>query len=504
MACDLPELPFVPASLVPEEEEQREAQFEELEKTYVDLANTAFDSVIARCSIIGIQVAHEDSFLTDDKTIADINLVIEDLDNVYLYLIRILRRQKSLCAHAKMAKTRSDINKMIQTMNDKTTDTRKNLQLLKHKVFNVKNKQQLEKLDAEYKLLELKQQVGGARAEQSSSRCKEVTSLKPEKLTITDPASQMRKFKREFAIYYEASNFQAANQNIQAGYLMLLIDKSLEQEMGHDPDKLHWIYPEQCVRNGLPEEESIMSMMEVAWKRTHPIHTNRCELFNIVQREGESYAELLQRIQDTWKECEIDGLLDRKALESHVIYNALKNVKHKKEILRKNELKVNLDKADIDSVCKTEEHIRYFTQANNSIFESGRLGPSLPSNSVNRVDHRTERRGSGSSSSGFGATSSGFGGSRGKFNHLQGQAKFEAIRKEQGMCSNCLKRHLGQCDLVRDNIRCPKCDKGCHTAEACCHVEGQTLIHQKTRRGGASRGTKRRFDGSKGGPPNGE
>ena len=48
MACDLPELPIVPASLVPEQEEERETQFSELEKTYVDIANTAFDSVVAR------------------------------------------------------------------------------------------------------------------------------------------------------------------------------------------------------------------------------------------------------------------------------------------------------------------------------------------------------------------------------------------------------------------------------------------------------------------------
>ena len=76
-----------------------------------------------------------------------------------------------------------------------------------------------------------------------------------------------------------------------------------------------------------------MSILEVTWKRTHPIHTNRCELVNIVQREGESYAELIQRIEDTFKECEVDGLLMRQAFKGHIIYNALRNVKHKNEIL---------------------------------------------------------------------------------------------------------------------------------------------------------------------------
>ena len=79
----------------------------------------------------------------------------------------------------------------------------------------------------------------------------------------------------------------------------VIIDKGLENEMEYDPNKKHWIYPEQCTKNGLPEEESIMSILEVTWKRTHPIHTNRCELVNIVQREGESYVELIQRIEDT-------------------------------------------------------------------------------------------------------------------------------------------------------------------------------------------------------------
>ena len=209
-----------------------------------------------------------------------------------------------------------------------------------------------------------------------------------------------------------------------------------------------------------------------------------CELMNIVQRDGESYAELTQRIDDTFKECEIEGLLTPQAFKGHVIYNALRNIKHKKEILRKTEVKVNIVKADCDAVCKIEEHIRYFSQASNSIFESGRLGaPVLPSNSVNKMDHRNEWRGSGSSSSSSG----------GRFSHLSGQEKYHAILNEKDTCRHCLKRHLGECNLQIQKIRCPICDKGCHTAEACCHVEGETS-RTATRRGTKGKGQKRRYE----------
>ena len=35
------------------------------------------------------------------------------------------------------------------------------------------------------------------------------------------------------------TNLLTAGQKIQSGYLMLLIDKGLENEMGYDPDKNH-------------------------------------------------------------------------------------------------------------------------------------------------------------------------------------------------------------------------------------------------------------------------
>ena len=38
------------------------------------------------------------------------------------------------------------------------------------------------------------------------------------------------------------TNLITAGQTIQSGYLMLLIDKGLENEMGYDRDKKHWIY----------------------------------------------------------------------------------------------------------------------------------------------------------------------------------------------------------------------------------------------------------------------
>ena len=43
---------------------------------------------------------------------------------------------------------------------------------------------------------------------------------------------------------------------------------------------------------------------------------------NLKQREGESYRELVQRIQDTLKECQVEGLLSKKALEGHILFKA--------------------------------------------------------------------------------------------------------------------------------------------------------------------------------------
>ena len=43
---------------------------------------------------------------------------------------------------------------------------------------------------------------------------------------------------------------------------------------------------------------------------------------NLKQREGESYRELVQRIQDTLKGCQVEGLLSKKALEGHILFKA--------------------------------------------------------------------------------------------------------------------------------------------------------------------------------------
>ncbi len=488
---DLPELPFDPKSHVPTDEGQREDQYQDLQERYVEMAGNSFVSEIERANGLRARITGEDGeILTDESTMNLIQKTIEDIGEVHRYYSRILKRQRLLSANSKSTKRKIELTREIEIAKSREIDILKTLELLKHMVINRQNKLSADKIQSEYRILQLRLEAGEPKAERSGA-VKEKTALKPEKLMKSDPACTLRRFKREFGVYFEASNFQAASQTAQASYLMLLIDRDLITEMEYDPDKKHWIFPEQCAKHGVPEEESIMSILEVAWKRTHPIHTNRCELVNIVQRDGESYAELNQRIDDTFKECEVEGLFTPQAFRGHVIFNALRNKKHKDEILRKTEVKVNITKADCDSVCKIEEHIRYVAEAadRTSVFAGGHLGdPVLPSNSVKRVsDHRTEQRGSGSSSSGF----------NGRFSHLRGQEKFDAIHDEKGTCKHCLKRHLGVCDLQTNKIKCPKCNRGFHTAEACCWVEGETLKHPSTRRGNAkSRGTKRRFDGS--------
>ena len=489
MEFDLPELPFVPGSIVSEVEDEREGQYQTLQDKYVAAASAAFNSEIERCE--GLQALITDDsaggmLLTDDDTIQFVQRAIESVSAISLYYRRILRRQKSLSATTKTAKRRADLNRDIDSASQKEKDILKTLHLLKHMIFNLKNKNLIERMEAEQNILRMKAQTGGARAEPSGT-IKEKTNLKPEKIMMTDPACTLRKFRREFKVYYEASNYRLASQESQASYLTLLIDQGLQNEMGYDPDKKHWIFPEQCTEKGLPEGESIMSKLEVAWKKTHPIHKNRCELVNIVQREGESYAELVQRIDDTYKECEVEGLLTREAFKGHIIFNALRNIKHKEEILRKTEVKVDIVKADCDAVCKIEEHIRYFSQASKTIFESGRLGPALPSNSVSGVN-RVERRGSSSGSGGFGY----------KFSHLKGDEKYQAILREKEMCKHCLKRHLGVCDLQLKKIKCPICKRGCHSAEACCYVEGETrpATRRGTKGGQKRRHEERRFDSS--------
>ena len=74
----------------------------------------------------------------DDETIQDINKAIKDIDKIYFYYSHILKRQKNLSALSKVAKRRMDLNKAIQYTSNRATDIQKDLQLLKHKVYNLK------------------------------------------------------------------------------------------------------------------------------------------------------------------------------------------------------------------------------------------------------------------------------------------------------------------------------------------------------------------------------
>ena len=507
MEVDLPDLPFNPRSIVSNDEDEKEEQYQDLQNNYVKIASATFDSEIERCNDIGARITGDNNMIaTDNDSLELIQKAMLTIEEIHLYYGRILKRQRNLSALSKSAKRRLDLNQDISVAEQKKKATLKTLELLKLQIWDIRNKRELDKIEAENRNLKLRIEAGGSaeapRENRSDGKYKEVPALKPDKIMKSDPANQLRKFMREFGIYFDASNFKAAGRKIQCGYIMLLIDVSLVEIMsskGYDPDdktEKHWVYPEQCTKNGHPRDEAIMCYLEQAWSETHPIHLNRCQLFNIRQMEGESYAQLLQRIQDTWKECEMAGLLTKNALEGHIIFNALGNTEHKWEILRKNKLKVNLERADIDIVCKIEAAISHLTDASSNIFDSGRLGPPIPSNSLKKVGHPpTERRGSNSSR---GSSSSGYGFSSGRFSHLKGQEKFDAIKDEQGTCFRCLKRHSGMCDVERRKIKCPTCGKGFHSAEACCYVEGETLRHRPTRRGSSSssggRGTKRRFE----------
>ena len=71
MEFDLPELPFVPGSIVSEVEDEREGQYQTLQDKYVAPASTTFNSEIERCEGLQALITDDDDgmLLTDDDTI---------------------------------------------------------------------------------------------------------------------------------------------------------------------------------------------------------------------------------------------------------------------------------------------------------------------------------------------------------------------------------------------------------------------------------------------------
>ena len=68
MEFDLPELPFVPGSIVSEVEDEREGQYQTLQDKYVAPASTTFNSEIERCEGLQALITDDDDgmLLTDD------------------------------------------------------------------------------------------------------------------------------------------------------------------------------------------------------------------------------------------------------------------------------------------------------------------------------------------------------------------------------------------------------------------------------------------------------
>ena len=93
MNYDLPELPFIPGSLVSDNDEEKETQYQDLQDNYVASASSAFDSEIERCEGIEALITNEKDkmLLTDDDTLRFVKKAMENIENIHLHYSRILR-----------------------------------------------------------------------------------------------------------------------------------------------------------------------------------------------------------------------------------------------------------------------------------------------------------------------------------------------------------------------------------------------------------------------------
>ena len=156
MEYDLPDLPFDPKSDIPVDEDDRETEYVKIEG-YVASAQSAFDSEIKRCKNLEELIKGVDGeLLTDDSTVELIQTAIGNIGVLHMYYSRIFRRQRNLCSNSKQAQRRANLTKAIDVAKLRKDDILKTLNLLKHSVFNRKNKLLIEKMQSEYKILPLK------------------------------------------------------------------------------------------------------------------------------------------------------------------------------------------------------------------------------------------------------------------------------------------------------------------------------------------------------------
>ena len=479
MPFSLPELPADQRRKLKDPAE-REAEYKSLREDYYDAACSEFEAIVKECDTTKTLYDFEEddwaSALVDDDASKAVQDALQNLTLAFDYKLTIETRLKLLSAEK-----RKEHEDEIDSARSAHIQWREELLKLKKKMQFVKNaiaKQQQEVAFLAHENAKTTEAASSKSKEEKDEKPRPRPDLAPEVLEIDlHNPGKFKEWADRFTGYFKASRFKKEDESVQIIIFKKFVSHQLLTKMDLKIGKIYHVLEDQATEAGGSKEESLMGRLRQAWKFFHHVHQNRINLFKIRQEPSESYSELTKRIENMMNECDPDGLTKREHLEGYLILSALRDSRVFQKVLTDNKLKDNIVKGDIDDVALVQEGVE---KLSGSVYD--RLGPPVPSNSLNRLSSYGQR-----------------------FAHLKGQEKLDAIikasqDKNNPICKHCLKKHPGECFRVRDKARCRLCNKGPHTEEACCAPEDGSSLrfpNSSVRRGrGGQRKRKSESSGS--------
>ena len=171
--------------------------------------------------------------------------------------------------------------------------------------------------------------VTSVSSQETATKCKVVTALKPELLQLDDSPAKLRVWKQDFKTYFNESNMTRSSQEAQHAYFLACLSTTLK-------DKVRNLIDYLPVFSADTTAKTCFTVLDEISLQVFPLVKRRQQYFELKQHAGQKTSEYLEKLLVLSREAEIEKL----TADDHMVFRCLQGMNSSQNELKQKILEV--------------------------------------------------------------------------------------------------------------------------------------------------------------------
>ena len=171
--------------------------------------------------------------------------------------------------------------------------------------------------------------VTSVSSQETATKCKVVTALKPELLQLDDSPAKLRVWKQDFKTYFNESNMTRSSQEAQHAYFLACLSSTLK-------DKVRNLIDYLPVFSADTTTKTCFTVLDEISLQVFPLVKRRQQYFELKQHAGQKTSEYLEKLLVLSREAEIEKL----TADDHMVFRCLQGMNSSQNELKQKILEV--------------------------------------------------------------------------------------------------------------------------------------------------------------------